>query len=89
MTLWTTYHEVTSDGTVEPWLSESPLSEPSVIPVVLMYNVPKNGTYAENREVHNEAWILYTIWLKLAESFESLVEYFCFIPNINHFVQEN
>ena len=57
-----------------------------------MYNIPKNGTYAGvgmNQEVHNEAWILYTMWLKLAESFESLFEYFCFILNISHFVQEN
>ena len=39
-----------------------------------MYNVPKNGNYAgvrRNQEVHNEAWTLCTMWLKLAESFES------------------
>ena len=51
------------------------------IPVVHMYSIPKNGTYAgvgRNREIHNEAWILYTMWLKFVESFESLFEYFHF-----------
>ena len=39
--------------------------------------------------VHNEAWISYTMWLNLAESFESLLEYCPIIPNISYIVQEN
>ena len=38
------------------------------------------------RGVRNEAWISYTMWLNPAES---LFEYFRFISNISHILQEN
>ena len=34
-----------------------------------------------------KVWIFYTRWVNLAESFESLFEYFCFISNISHLVR--
>ena len=50
---------------------------------------PPTSQLVPDRGVSNEAWISCIMWLNLAESFESLLEYFRFIPNISHIVEEN